>query len=85
MDIPPYLRVSAIVGAVLSLLWLPWAMTLVFIFLAGLVFPPAALALGVLTDLLYYPGVGLPWGVITGALIMLVSALVRHFVKTSIM
>lgn len=85
MRIPSYMRVGAVVGATASLFWLPWGATLTALFLAGLVFPPIAFALGILADILYYPGIGLPWGTVYGLLIAVLSALVRHFVKTSIM
>lgn len=85
MHIPGYVRVGCVVAAAVSLFWLPWVCTLVLLFLAGLSFPPAALALGAFADVLYYPGAGLPWGVIAGALCLLAAVSVRHFVKTRIM
>ena len=54
-------------------------------FLAGLVFPPASLALGVFADLLYYPGHGFLWATAWGLGLALLAAAVRHFVKTRIM
>lgn len=79
------LRITAVVLAFFSIFWLPWAVTLVCLFLAGLAFPPAALALGVFADLLYYPGHGIFMGTAWGLVIALISAAVRHFVKTRIM
>jgi len=84
MSIPPYVRVGTPIAAFLSLFWFPWIVSILFIFFSGLVFPPLALALGILADILYYPGSGLPWGSISGLLLALFSALVRHFVKTRI-
>lgn len=85
MQVPLPVRVAVVGLALLSLFWFPWPVSLILLFLSGLVFPPAALALGVLADLLYYPGSGLPWGTIWGLILALISAAVRHFVKTRIM
>lgn len=85
MRIPLPARIAVLVIALLSIFWLPWAVTLVLFFLAGLVFPPAALALGVFADLVYYPGQGIFWGTLGGVLIALFAAAVRHFAKTRIM
>jgi hypothetical protein len=85
MKIPPYVRAGTPIVAFLSLFWFPWTVSCVFMFLAGLVFPALALALGVFADILYYPGTGIPWGSIIGLILALASALVRHFVKTRIM
>ncbi len=85
MHIPAYVRIGCAVAAVLSLFWLPWPCALALMFLTGLAFPPAAFAIGALADILYYPGSGLPWGVLAGLLCMLAAVAVRHFVKTRIM
>lgn len=85
MRIPVIVRAAVIVIALLSLFWLPWSISLILMFFSGLVFPPLALALGVLADLLYYPGHGLPWATLDGLVLALISAAVRHFVKTRIM
>lgn len=85
MRIPVFVRAAVILIALLSLFWLPWAISLMLMFLSGLIFPPAALALGVLADLLYYPGHGVPWATFDGLALTLISAAVRHLVKTRIM
>lgn len=85
MQVSLSVRVAAIVLATLSIFWLPWLITLVCLFLAGLIFPPAALALGVFSDLLYYPGHGIFLGTLWGLVLALLAAAVRHFVKTRIM
>lgn len=84
MQVPLPVRIGLIVIAFLALFWLPWAVSLCCIFLAGLAFPPAALALGILADLLYYPGHGFFWGSFAGLALALLSVAVRHFVKTRI-
>lgn len=85
MHVSVPVRAALIVIALLSIFWLPWAITLVLMFLSGLVFPPLALILGILADLLYYPGHGFFWASFDGLLLTLLSAAVRHFVKTRIM
>ena len=85
MQIPPTVRVALIALAALSVVWFPWPLTATLIFAAGLAFPPAALALGVAADLLYYPGWGVPWATLTGMGCALAATLVRHILKTRIM
>jgi len=85
MKVPLPIRAAILVLALLSLFWLPWRISLLLVFAAGLVFPPTALALGILADLLYYPGHGFPWASAEGLAITLICAAVRHFVKTRIM
>ena len=85
MRIPLYIRIVLIIVAGISLVWLPWIITIFLLFIAGLAFPPAAVALGILADLLYYPGSGFLWGSVYGAVAAILATLVRHFVKTRIM
>lgn len=79
------IRIAFIVIAILAVFWFPWPLTILCIFAAGLVFPPAAFAIGILADLLYYPGHGFLWGSAWGLVLMLLALAVRHFVKTRIM
>lgn len=85
MQLPFYIKVFIVVLTGLSLFWLPWPFTVAGMFLSGLVFPPLAAVFGILADILYYPGAGLPYAALTGLVLALVSFLVRHFVKTRIM
>lgn len=63
----------------------PSLLTAFLAFLAALVFPPAAIALGMLTDLLYEPAGYWPFASILGIVFCLVAVAVRSFVKTRIM
>ncbi len=85
MRVPPYAKAATVGLAALSLFWLPWPFSLALAFLAGLVLPPPCLPSRLPRDLLYYPGHGMPWGVLAGAILALICAAVRHFVKTRIM
>lgn len=85
MKVPRFTKIAIVALTGLSLFWLPWPVTVAGIFLSGLVFPSLAAAYGVLADILYYPGFGLPYATLTGLVLALVSFLVRHFVKTRIM
>lgn len=85
MRIPLPLKASIVLLAALSLFWFPWTVSVGLLFCAGLAYPPAALALGVVADILYYPGHGFLAGSFTGLVLALLAALVRHFVKTRIM
>ncbi|MDB4992215.1 MAG: hypothetical protein JWL75_460 [Parcubacteria group bacterium] len=85
MTFSPYVKGGIVLLSGLSLFWFPWPVTVALMFFSGLVFPPASLALGIAADLLYYPGTGYLWGTLMGGMLAIVSALVRHFVKTRIM
>ena len=85
MTVPLPVRGALVILGFLSVFWLPWKITILFMLFGGFVFPPAAFGIGVVVDLLYYPGSGVFWGTITGLLIMLISVAVRYFVKTRIM
>lgn len=67
--------------AVLSLFIFPWAITLLAMAASALAHPLSALAVGILADILYYPGVGLPVGSLWGAGLATVGFFVRSFVK----
>lgn len=85
MKLSPYTKGGVVLLSGLSLFWFPWACSVVLMFLSGLIFPPASLALGIAADLLYYPGHGYLWGTLLGACLALLATFVRHFVKTRIM
>ena len=80
-----YARLGSLVAALLSLFWFPWPLTVSLMVLSGFLFPPSALLLGVIAEVLYYPGQGYFWATLTGACIMMLSIAVRHFMKTRIM
>lgn len=72
----------------LSVFILPWTITILLMFGAGLVFPPAPFFIGILVDFLYYPGFGTgiwPHGTLIGLVISVLTYGVQHFVKTRIM
>lgn len=84
MEIPRYVRALILIFSFFSIFWLPWPFSIFAMFIAGLILPPVAFLLGFLADLLYYPGHGLPWGLITGASMAILSYAVRYIVKTRI-
>lgn len=79
------LRALILLSAFVAILWLPWSVTLVFIFAAAIVTPPAALALGLFADALYMSHAWVPLGSAWGLLLMLLAILVRHFARSRIM
>jgi hypothetical protein len=77
------LKMLIFILSLLSLMWFPWPLTVLMMCLSGLAFPPFALFLGALAELMY--GVsGFPVAFTIGLSIMLVSYAVRVFVKTRI-
>lgn len=82
---PKWLRIFFAIFPFVSLFFFPWTMTLIASFAAGLVFPPLALVVGVLVDVLYSPGEGWLVGTLWGIGLMLAAYGVRYFVRTRIM
>jgi hypothetical protein len=85
MRVPFYIRLTVLILTTISLFWFPWIVTVCGMFLSGLIFPPFALAFGIIGDILYYPGSGLPVATLYGSSITIITLLVRYFVKTRIM
>jgi hypothetical protein len=78
-------RASIIVLACASPFLFPSAVTAILAFAAALIFPPLAILLGILMDLLYEPANYWPVASIVGVLLCVVAVIVRTFVKTRIM
>lgn len=78
-------QIGIIVLACIAPFIFPSILTAFLAFAAALIFPPIAVALGILTDLLYDPAGYWPVATITGILLCALAALVRAFVKARIM
>lgn len=79
------LAVIVIIAALVSPFWFPYPFTLVLSFAAGVVFPPLALFVGLLVDLVYFSTPSpFPWGLILGGVVTLVAFFVRRFIKARI-
>ena len=85
MTLTQPLRILLVLATAASLMWLPWPLTIVFIFASGLMFPPLALLFGVLADVLYYSGHGYYLATLFGVALTGLCYFVRYFVKTRIM
>ncbi len=73
------------VCAIVAPLYIPWYLAILLAaFAAGFV-PPIAIVVGLIFDLLYYPGNGLPYFTILGVLGAAIAFFVHRFVKTRIM
>lgn len=79
------MRILFVCAAVLSLFIFPWPFALILGTIAAVYLPGAALGLGVLYDVLYFPGGTWPLATILGFVGTGVALLVRRFVKTRIM
>ncbi len=81
------MRFVLIALAVLSPFLFPYPVTLALSFVASLFYPPLALVVGILTDLLYYvPSVApLPLAVLTGLALSIAAFFMQRFLKTRIM
>lgn len=77
--------ILATLAAFISILALPWPISVLAMLISSYFFPPAALAEGVFADILYYSGHGIFAGTCIGLFIMVLAFAVRHFVKTRIM
>ncbi len=78
-------RASVIILACISPFIFPSIITTLLAFGAALVFPPLAILLGILMDLLYEPSNYWPVASIVGVILCVLALLVRSFVKTRIM
>jgi hypothetical protein len=78
-------RVVIIALALLSPFFFPTVITLALSLLAGLYLTPIPLFVGILRDLLYYPGFGLPYGTLWGLAISVSILFVRYVIKTRIL
>ncbi len=85
MTISRNLKIGVLILTALSVVWFPWILTEALMIASALIFPPTAIAYGVLADVLYYPGSGYPLGLVTGVVMTLGALMVRYFVKTRIM
>ncbi|MEO6536159.1 MAG: hypothetical protein ABIT47_00565 [Candidatus Paceibacterota bacterium] len=85
MSIHPFARIGIIVLSIISVFVFPWSLTMVLMIASGLVFPPAPFFVGILADVLYYSGHGLPHATLIGLFISVITFGVQHFVKTRIM
>ncbi len=79
------LRYAFLPLTLVSLFLLPWPVTAIGMAASALVFPPSALFIGVLADIVYYPGHGWLIGICTGAILTLAAYAVRHATKVYIM
>ena len=82
---PQSIRIFFAAFPFVSLFFFPWPMTLIASVASGLVFPPLPLIVGVLVDVLYYPGGGLPVGTLWGLGIAAFAYIVRYIVRRRIM
>lgn len=78
-------RVGIVILAAISPFLFPTPVTILLGTAAACVFPPIAIGLGILIDLLYQPAHYWPVGTIVGVVICLMSVAVRSFVKARIM
>jgi hypothetical protein len=86
MNPPIWLKIFFGAFPFISLFFFPWPMTLIASFAAGLVFPPLALIVGILVDVLYSSGTS--WhliGTFSGLIVTALSYCVRYFVRTRVM
>lgn len=78
-------QAGILVLAVCAPFFFPSILTALLAFCAALVFPPFAIALGILTDFLYQPAGYWPFATVIGVVFCLLAIAVRSFVKTRIM
>lgn len=81
------IRYLVLLATFLSLFWLPWQCTVVFMLVASVFFPLSGIVFGVLFDVLYAPlgFVGLPLGILWGATASLVGYGLSRFISARIM
>jgi len=70
-------RIAFSVATVLSAFWFPWPVTALLALLGAYREPLLPLSAGLLLDVLYYPGFGLPLATLLGAFATFASYVVR--------
>ena len=77
---------AVVIGAALvSPFWFPYPFTLLLSFGAAIAFPPVALLVGLIADLVYFsPPAALPWGIVGGGVMAAAGYIVRRFIKARI-
>ena len=81
------MRFVLLVATFLSLVWLPWPITVVLMVASSISLPLSGIVFGVLIDMLYAPvgAVGIPLGVLWGSVASLVGYTISRFVRARIM
>jgi hypothetical protein len=79
------LRIGIIALTCVSPFIFPSILTGILAFAAALIFPPLAIVLGMLTDLLYEPTGYWPFASMLGVILCVIALFVRSFVKERIM
>lgn len=80
------MRAATVVLGLIGVLAFPWPYALLLAALASLYVPFAGLALGLISDALYYSRAAslIPWGTIAGAAITAAALLARRFMKSRV-
>lgn len=80
------MRIAVIALAFAAVIAFPWPYALFLAAAASLYVPAAGLALGMLSDALYYSHTAslLPWGTLAGAALSALAFLARRFMKARV-
>lgn len=81
------MRYGILVATFLSLVWLPWPLTLLLMIISSISIPLSGIVFGVLFDMVYAPvgAVGIPLGVLWGGTASLVGYTLSRFIRARIM
>lgn len=81
------MRYCVLVATFLSLVWLPWPITLVLMIASSISIPLSGIVFGVLFDMVYAPvgAVGIPLGVLWGSVASLLGYIISRFLQARIM
>ena len=81
------MRYVLLVATFLSLVWLPWPITVVLMVASSISLPLSGIVFGVLIDMLYAPvgAVGIPPGVLWGSVASLAGYTISRFIRARIM
>jgi hypothetical protein len=81
------IRPVLLLATFLSLVWMPWPVTIVFMVLTSIFIPISGIVFGLLLDIFYAPlGVSsLPYGLMWGSLATAIGFMVERFLRTRIM
>jgi hypothetical protein len=81
------MRYGFLIATFLSLVWLPWPITLALMIVSSVSFPLSGIVFGVLFDMIYAPvgALGIPLGVLWGGVASLLGYVLSRFMQERIM
>lgn len=81
------IRYVILAATFLSVLWMPWPITVMLMTISSMLLPVAGIIFGVMFDMIYAPvgAIGIPLGIMWGASASVLGVLMSRFIRSRIM